>query len=75
MPKQVPRHLKRADALRAFRAHADETNDIFHLAGQLIARTILHAERLLASGAPAGGSAAPLPACMRSAPRTAFKCV
>lgn len=53
---QEPRNLARAEALRAFRAHADETNDIFHLAAQVIAGTILRAEALLGSDAAQGAS-------------------
>ena len=54
-PAQAPRNRARADALRAFRRHADATNDIFHLAAQVIARTIVQAERLLGGGAAAAG--------------------
>lgn len=54
--REAPRNLHRADALRAFKKHADETNDIFHIAAQVIAMTILRADRLLTNGC-AGGTA------------------
>ena len=43
-----------ADAMRGFRAHADATNDIFHVAAQVIAGTLLRARRLLGDGGGAG---------------------
>lgn len=36
-----------AEAMRGFRAHANATNDIFHVAAQVIAGTLLRARRLL----------------------------
>ena len=53
-----------AEAMRGFRAHADATNDIFHVAAQVVAGTLLRARRALrdaclaASGA---GARRPLP--------------
>lgn len=41
----VPPNIGRADAVRAFKAHADSTNDIFHIAAQVIARVILQASK------------------------------
>ena len=67
MPVQAPRNLAHAAALRAFRQHADETNDIFHLAAQVIARTILAAERLLSSSAAGGVLLLPTCAACRQA--------
>ena len=55
LPVQAPRNRARAGAMRAFRQLADDTNDIFHLAAQVIAHTILHAERLLGGGGAAAG--------------------
>jgi hypothetical protein len=44
--KVVPPNVGKADAIRAFKEHADATNDIFHIAALVIARTILLASRL-----------------------------
>ena len=55
--KQEPPNLRKADAGRQFKEHADETNDAFHLAAQVIASTLLRAEELLSNGfAPGGGA-------------------
>ena len=41
-------------ALRDFKHHADETNDIFHVAAQVIAHTVLQARALLSAEAATG---------------------
>jgi len=53
-----------ARAMRRFRDHADATNDVFHVAAQVVAGTLLRAARLLGD-ARAGG--APPPAAPRGA--------
>ena len=45
----VPPNIGRAEAVRAFKAHADGTNDIFHIAAQVIARVILQASKAAVS--------------------------
>ena len=52
--KIAPPSMGKAQAVRAFNDHADGTNDIFHLAAQLIAGVILRADRIIQS-APASG--------------------
>jgi hypothetical protein len=49
-----PRRLDKAAELQAFRKHADETNDIFHLAAQVVAKVLLQADRLLFDGSLSG---------------------
>ena len=41
----VPPNIGRAEAVRAFKAHADSTNDIFQIAAQVVARVILQASK------------------------------
>ena len=45
----VPPNIGRAAAVRAFKAHADSTNDIFHVAAQVVARLILQASKAAVS--------------------------
>ena len=47
--KIAPPAMGKAEAVRAFNAHADDTNDIFHLAAQLIAGVLLRADCILQS--------------------------
>ena len=47
-----------ARAMRRFQAHANVTNDIFHVAAQAVAGTLLRARRLLDSGSVCGRLAA-----------------
>lgn len=49
--KIVPPNIGKAEAVRAFKEHADSTNDIFHIAAHVIAKVILQASK-----APAGTS-------------------
>ena len=46
-----------AEAMRGFRAHADATNDIFHVAAQVVAGTLLRARRVLGKECPAASGA------------------
>lgn len=46
--KVVPPNVGKAEAVRAFKEHADATNDIFHIAALVLARTILLASKLAA---------------------------
>ena len=41
--KIVPPNIGKAKAVRAFKEHADCTNDIFHIAAHVIAKVILQA--------------------------------
>lgn len=50
----VPPNVGKAEAVRAFKTHADSTNDIFHIAAQVIARVILQASQAAASGSTPG---------------------
>ena len=52
--KIVPPAMGKAEAVRAFNDHADGTNDIFHLAAQLIAGVLLRADRILQSAHASG---------------------
>lgn len=45
--RRQPPNLAKAEAIRRFRQHADDTNDIFHIAAQLVADTLLRADKLL----------------------------
>ena len=45
--KIAPPAMGKAEAVRAFNGHADGTNDIFHLAAQLIAGVLLRADRII----------------------------
>ena len=54
--KVVPPNVGKAEAIRAFKEHADATNDIFHIAALVIARTILLASRLAAGASTPGES-------------------
>ncbi|EIE20780.1 SET domain-containing protein [Coccomyxa subellipsoidea C-169] len=48
-PRSQPSRIS-ADAIRRFKEHADETNDAFHIAAQVVAGTLLRAEELLSNG-------------------------
>ena len=48
--REEPPNLRKADGVRRFKEHADETNDAFHLAAQVIAGTLLRADELLSNG-------------------------
>ena len=50
----VPPNIGKAEAIRGFKAHADSTNDIFHIAAQVIARVILQASKAAASTSTPG---------------------
>ena len=50
----VPPNIGRAEAVRAFKAHADSTNDIFHIAAEVIARVILQASKAATSASTPG---------------------
>ena len=54
MMKIAPPAMGKAEAVRAFNAHADGTNDIFHLAAQLIAGVLLRADRIIQSASASG---------------------
>ena len=45
--KIAPPAMDKAEAVRAFNDHADGTNDIFHLAAQLIAGVLLRADQII----------------------------
>lgn len=46
--KIVPPNIGKAEAVRAFKEHADSTNDIFHIAALVIAKVILQASKAIA---------------------------
>ncbi|CAL5219880.1 g1802 [Coccomyxa viridis] len=50
----VPPNIGKAEAVRAFKAHADSTNDIFHIAAQVIARVILEASKAVTATSTPG---------------------
>ena len=50
----VPPNIGKAAAVRAFKAHADSTNDIFHIAAKVIARVILQASKAATSASTPG---------------------
>ena len=52
--KIAPPAMGKAEAVRAFNRHADGTNDIFHLAAQLIAGVLLRADRIIHSTSASG---------------------
>ena len=52
--KIAPPAMGKAEAVRAFNDHADGTNDIFHLAAQLIAGVLLRTDRILQSTPSSG---------------------
>lgn len=54
--RQQPPNLAKADAIRRFKEHADETNDAFHIAAQVMAGTLLRAEELLSNGFAPGST-------------------
>ncbi|BDA42304.1 probable SET and MYND domain-containing protein 5 [Coccomyxa sp. Obi] len=49
-------NIDKADAIRMFKEHADETNDAFHIAAQVVAGTLLRADELLSSNSTPGSA-------------------
>ena len=56
-PGAGPDARRRAEQLRAFNEHADETNDVFRLAAKVIAHVLLEARQALEAAAPSGSGA------------------
>ena len=54
--KVMPPNVGKAEAIRAFKEHADATNDVFHIAALVLARTILLASKLAAGNSTPGKS-------------------
>jgi hypothetical protein len=61
--KVVPPNVDKAGAIRAFKEHADATNDVFHIAALVIARTILLASKLAGGTSTSGKSPGPFQPC------------
>ncbi len=54
--RREPPNIDKPDAIRLFREHADETNDAFHIAAQVVAGTLLRADELLTKNSTPGRS-------------------
>ncbi len=62
--RREPPNSDKADAIRMFREHADDTNDAFHIAAQVVAGTLLRADDELLSNNSTPGMTSACPSLL-----------